>query len=522
MHSPRTNRRTKRHLNISDAGLRFGSTKLAAAAIRGALTLFVLPALLLMAARPAQAQTGPYGVVSPTTLNFRGAVDQTSPPQSVSLKNTGDSELIVSNISISPDFAISTNYCANGVKPGTHCNVYVTFTPPGPGTETGTLTFDDNASNSPQTVALTGTIGEIVLYNFAGGSDGVYPESSLTFDSAGNLYGTTNLGGPSGYGTVYELSPNGSGGWNKTVLYSFTGTADGAYPTSNVVFDSAGNLYGKAYGGGANGYGVVFELSLVGGNWTEAVLYNFASDSGNEAYPGNLIMDPAGNFYGKISAGVFELSPSGGGWTERVIYNTAACCMYAGLTMDAAGNIFGATWSTVFELSPNGNGGWNPTVLHIFTGADHDGLWAWGTPVSGPAGNVYGTTCLGGAYNDGTVYKLHPITEGKNKGEWTESILHSFKSGQDGACPMSGLVRDAAGNIYGITTGGGYYGDGTVFELAAPVGKSGYKERVLWSFDGADGLQPYSSLILDGAGNLYGTGMQGGVNTRGVVFEVIP
>src|SRR5208283_5342872 len=118
---------------------------------------------------------------------------------------------------------------------------------------------------------------ETVLYNFTGHNDGGTPQSRLTPDGAGNLYGTTYSGGTSGVGTVFELSPNGSGGWNETVLYSFSGGMDGSHPSlSYVIFDKLGNLYGTASnGGGANGYGVVFELSPVGTSWTETVLYSF-------------------------------------------------------------------------------------------------------------------------------------------------------------------------------------------------------------------------------------------------------
>jgi uncharacterized repeat protein (TIGR03803 family) len=527
MHSPGSNSRTKRHLNISDAGLRFGSTKLAAAAIRGALALFVLSALLLMAARPTQAQSGPYGIVSPTTRNFRGAVGQTSPPQTVILKNTGDSQLTVSNISVSPGFAISTNRCANGVRPGTHCNVWVTFTPTGPGTVTGTLTFVDNASNSPQTVALTGRIGETVLYNFTGGSDGGWPGAGLVSDGAGNFYGMTYPTGV-GNGTVFEVSPNGSGGWNHTVIHNFTCGADGGWPTFNsLVFDSAGNLYGTTPGC-IGGWGDVFKLSPVGTTWNESVLYSFTGSPDGATPNSGLIMDPAGNLYGTTVYGgtfgtylggfgtVFELSPSGGGWTERVIYNVPACCMsYAGLTMDSAGNIFGATSLMVFELSPNGDGGWNPTVIHSF---HPGGPYASGTPVLDKAGNLYGTTFdqyTGG----GAVYKL---THGTNR-TWTETILHSFGSGKDGSGPWAGLTFDAAGNIYGTTAFGGYYGKGTVFELAVQIGTGGYKEKVLWSFNGPDGATPYNSVpILDSAGNVYGTTVEGGSQDNGVVFEVTP
>jgi uncharacterized repeat protein (TIGR03803 family) len=261
----------------------------------------------------------------------------------------------------------------------------------------------------------------------------------------------------------------------------------------------------------------MFELSPAGTSWTETVLYSFAGGA-DGANPGSLIMDPAGTFYGTNSAGVFELSPSGGDWTNRVIYGIGP---KSGLTMNAAGNIFGTGWLPgwgVFELSPNGNGGWTPTVLHIFIYGTKDGSEPFGTPVLDQAGNVYGTTLFGGAKNSGTVYRLHPITKGKKKGEWTESILHSFMGGEDGSYPAAGVVLDAAGNIYGDTVGG----DGTVFELLAPVGSGGYKEKVLWSFNSADGFEPGDSLILDSAGNLYGTTLQGGVSTRGDVFEVIP
>jgi len=432
MYSAVTESVTKGRLNISDLGPRFGSTKPATAAMRGALTLIVLSALILMAARPAQAQT------------------------------------------------------------------------------------------------------ETVLYNFTRGSDGGNPQSSLTSDGAGNFYGTTYYGGlacgesPYGCGTVFELSPNGSGGWNETVLYAFCSApncADGANPEfSSLIFDSLGNLYGTALLGGANGYGVVFELSPAGANWTESVLYSFAND-GDGAYPAaGLIMDKAGNLYGTTEDGphgtgntVFEVSPSGGGWTEQTIYS-GGFGSYAGLAMDAAGNLFGVTYSTVFELSPNGGGGWNPAVIHTFTGSPKDGTYAYGTLVLDKSGNLYGTTYFGGAKNYGTVYELSP----RKKGKWTEKILHSFKSGKDGANPFAGIVFDSAGNIYGTTQGGGKFSAGTVFELVAPVGKGSYKEKVLWSFNGTDGNFPDGSPILDSAGNLYGTTDIGGSNGDGVVFEVTP
>ncbi|MFY9647745.1 MAG: choice-of-anchor tandem repeat GloVer-containing protein, partial [Terriglobales bacterium] len=229
---------------------------------------------------------------------------------------------------------------------------------------------------------------------------------------------------------------------------------------------------------------------------------------------------------------VFELSPSGGGWTEQVIYEVGEVGLNAstGLAKDAAGNIFGVGEQTVFELSPNGHGGWNPTVIHTFTGAPKDGSFPYGTPALDKAGSLYGTTYEGGTKNYGAVYRFSPEKTGK----WTEKILYSFKSGKDGNGPQAGIVFDAVGNIYGTTTAGGKYkyecdpyGCGTVYELVAPVGKGSYKEKVLWRFDGTDGFLPQASLILDKVDNLYGTTLQGGSGSFcpvgcGVVFEVAP
>jgi uncharacterized repeat protein (TIGR03803 family) len=372
---------------------------------------------------------------------------------------------------------------------------------------------------------------ETVLWNFTGGGDGDGPLSSLA-SHGGNFYGTTTYGGaecegqdPSGCGTVFELSPNGSGGWNETVLYSFCSApncADGSIPEfSFVIFDGAGNLYGTTVGGGAHGFGVVFELSPVGGSWTETVLHSFAGNPDGWGPQGRLIRDPAGNLYGTTHYGgsgfgtVFELSPSVGGWTEQVIYDVDSS-FPGGLTIDSAGNIFGIGHSTAFELSPNGSGGWTPTVIHTFTGGPQDGNLPEGTLVFDRAGNLYGTTIAGGANGFGTVYELSPGVTG-----WTENILYSFKdTGQDGFWPTGGIVFDAAGNIYGTTSRGGATGDGTVFELAAPVDGGSYSERILWSFNDTGGAFPCCSLILDSAGNYYGTTYQGGSTNGGVVFEV--
>jgi len=397
---------------------------------------------------------------------------------------------------------------------------------------------------------------EIVLYDFCSQPncvDGENPVSGLMPDGAGNFYGSTQLGGANMYGTVFELSPNGVGGYNETVLYSFCSLprcADGSYADSYVTFDGSGNLYGTTYYGGLfasgpySGYGVVFELSPEplagcpsgsnnGNGWCETVLYSFMSTPDGASPFSGLTWDPYGNLYGTTYGGgsglgtVYELSPNGsGGWNEQVIYDSGG---FAGLTIDGSGNLYGADEAKnghVFKLSPNGRGGWNAIILHTFTGPP-DGSGPQGTPVLDSAGNIYGTTVSGGVYGYGTVWKL---TSGGNG--WTEKVLYSFRAPKkDGANPQAGVVLDASGNIYG-TTGFGvfhspcYDGCGTVFELA--VGGSGYEWTLLLPFMGTDGGNPADTLILDG-GNLYGTTYGGGTSGYcpgaggcGVAFELNP
>jgi uncharacterized repeat protein (TIGR03803 family) len=333
---------------------------------------------------------------------------------------------------------------------------------------------------------------EKVLHNFNNnGTDGYYPRASLISDAAGNLYGTTIYGSTYGWGTVFELTPTTGGGWTEQVLHSFGNGTDGGEPRASLIFDAAGNLYGTTYGGGIychsiGGCGTVFELTLTaGGNWTEAVLYNFGSftDDGYEP-SASLIFDAAGNLYGTTQFGgihgwgtVFELTPTGGGgWSEQVLLNfgTGGAFPQAGLIFDAAGNLYGTTSEggtnigTVFELTPNVGGGWTETVLHNF-GSGTDGSYPYAGLIFDAAGNLYGTTQYGGTYNScsggcGTVFELTPTAGGK----WTEQVLLNF-NGTGGANPYAGLIFDAAGHLYGTTqltyyNCSGFY-CGTVFEL---------------------------------------------------------
>jgi uncharacterized repeat protein (TIGR03803 family) len=322
-----------------------------------------------------------------------------------------------------------------------------------------------------------------VLYSFTGGADGGQPFAGVIRDSAGNLSGTTS-GGGTGYGVVYKLDV-ASG--QETVLYSFTGGADGASPETGVIRDSAGNLYGTTNGGGTD-YGVVYKLDVASGQ--ETVLYSFTGGTdGSNPYAG-VIRDSDGNLYG---------TTSGGGSGEG-----------------------SAGYGVVFKVNSAGQ----ETVLYSFTGGA-DG----GDPIAGlildSAGNLYGTTSEGGNIvtcpvsifspgGCGVVYKVD--TAGQ------ETVLYSFTGGTDGGFPDAGVIRDSAGNLYGTTYGGGDLsgcfggGCGVVFEVD-PAGQ----ETVLYTFTGGtDGGHPYAGVILDLAGNLYGTASSGGADSGGVVFKLAP
>ena len=335
---------------------------------------------------------------------------------------------------------------------------------------------------------VTGGWIETVLYNFKGGAgDGANPHATLMADSAGNLYGTTVSGGPGtackgGCGTVYKLTP-AAGRWQETVLYGFTGGADGSVPYAGVAVDSAGNLYGATIGGGASGAGAVYQLSRSSsGPWTLTALYSFGGrPDGSAPFP-TLLLDAAGNLYGTTNAGG--------------VHNLGV----------------------VYMLSPQTDGSWAEFVLHTFAGGA-DGANPLAGLTFGPEGNLYGTTTLGGTANCGIAYELVPNAGGG----WTERILHTFLgvTAQDGENP-NGLTLDAHGNLYGTSTGGGTDNPGTIFKMTRNPGGD-WTETVLYNFTaGATGAYPSSGVILDPGGNIYGTTLWGGPSgdtTGGVAFE---
>ena len=399
---------------------------------------------------------------------------------------------------------------------------------------------------------------ETVLFSFDN-TDGNQPLSSLIFDAAGNLYGTTALGGDFGYGSVFELTPGPGGTWTETVLHSFNNDgSDGYSPKGNLTFDSAGNLYGTTDQGGPNGqygYGTVFELTPgPGGTWTETLLHSFNNNGkdGINPYAG-VIFDAMGNLYGTTLGGgsrsggtVFKLTPSKKGWVEKVLHSfngSTGGYPYASLVFDASGSLYGTTYGggigkmpygTVFKLSLGNKGQWTEKVLHKFSGKD--GGYPEGTLVLDASGSLYGTTNGGGVtgrtcayYGCGTAFEL---TLG-NRGKWVETVLHTFNDdGTDGYNPIGGLIFDPGGNLCGTTVGGGdgiaAAGTGTVFQLT-PGGNGSWRETVKYSFCSLDnchdGNGPYTGLILDTAGNLYSTTQSGGPfgnSGYGTVFELTP
>jgi uncharacterized repeat protein (TIGR03803 family) len=289
--------------------------------------------------------------------------------------------------------------------------------------------------------AVGGGWRERVIYNFSGGSDGSSPRAQLITDSSGNLYGTTVSGGAYGAGTVFELKSN-SGAWQEKVLHSFGSKQDGASPYCALTFDSAGNLYGTTVGGGKHGDGTVFQLVRgSSGQWKERVLYSFAGTNkhivdGKQPY-GGVVIDAAGNVYGTLWEGgayaydgaIFELSPQlDGSWTESLIYSFRGAVTgyadgalpYGPLYLDQSGSLHGTTYEggdktclidpygcgTVFKLTFDGSS-WQETVLHEF-GSGTDGAHPNGGLVSDALGNLYGTTSAGGAHSAGTAFKVTP------------------------------------------------------------------------------------------------------------------
>ena len=321
----------------------------------------------------------------------------------------------------------------------------------------------------------------------------------------------------------------------ESVLYSFCahpGCSDGSYPEAGVILDKAGNLYGTTNAGGS-GAGTVFTFTASSGELSTIYAFTGGEDG---LGPNSLAFDKKGNLYGTTEYGggaggcsnggcgtIFELSLVSGTWTKNVLYRfaggTDGSIPQAGVILDPHGNLYGTTWQggtggfgTVFELE-HSESGWTEILLHTFSGNDGS------APISGlirdRSGNLYGTTSQGGSANVGTAFRLSHNKEG-----WKETVLHSFTgSDGDGAVPYAGsLALDSAGNLYGTTSAGGSVNSGTVFELIRPKSRA-VTESILYSFPGgSSGSAPYTGVIIDTAGNRYETTSIGGKRGDGTVF----
>jgi uncharacterized repeat protein (TIGR03803 family) len=408
--------------------------------------------------------------------------------------------------------------------------------------------------------------GYKVIYQFTGGAGGANPNGGVTMDVAGNLYGTTQIGGYfggdcgrswqfPGCGTVFKLTPAPTA-WNLRSLYAFNGAPDGAIPSARVVFGSDGWLYGTTWVGGMvmphaltyytpGGCGTAFALEPTqSGTWTEHVLHRFG-ETGDGAMPttADLTFDQAGVVYGTTDGGggcqgrsttVFSLTRSGAGWMESILHRftggTDGSCSWAGVTFDKHGNLYGTTCfggysngcggigcGTVFQLTPSSDG-WTKSIIYSFSGSD--GSIPYGGVIFDEAGNLYGTTLQGGATGGGTVFRLTP-----SDGGWTYSLIYSFT---DTGGPSTRLVMDVVGDLFGTTSRGGPYGWGNVFKLTPTA--NGYMYRSLHDFtggsDGGYGYNNSSPLVLDRNGNLFGTAIFGGDPSCsfgcGLVYEITP
>jgi uncharacterized repeat protein (TIGR03803 family) len=377
-----------------------------------------------------------------------------------------------------------------------------------------------------------------VLRSFGSGQDGAGPNGPLVLDSR-DLYGATIGGGDGcrgGCGTVFELAPRADGAWEETVLYNFPG-GDYSYPGGVLALDRAGDIYGTmaGYEGG------VFELSPSSGGYSFSALYT------DSAGPG-LLMDKLGNLYGEIGPGqlkagaIGELSSGSGGWDYTQLYSFCSgnSCP-DGVDpptppiWDGKGNMFGTTtaggiykgcWmytsgcGVIYEMTPDGDGTWTYHVLHRFASFKTDGQTPRGGLVMDAAGNFYGTTVLGGTYDNGIVFKLSHAS-----GAWKVTHLYDFPDCNIGCVPSGTLAIDVEGNLYGTASGGlaacGGYDCGVVFKMSPEKGGK-WTYRVLHKLTATDGGFPGYGVILNGKGHLFGVTSQFGKYGGGTAFEITP
>jgi uncharacterized repeat protein (TIGR03803 family) len=318
------------------------------------------------------------------------------------------------------------------------------------------------------------------------------------------------------------------------VLYNFTGGNDGGDPASALTFDALGNLYGTSVTGGTSACGTVFELAP-GTSWKEMVLHDFSCYADGKNPYGGVALDAHGNLDGATVAGgtggacsdgcgvVFQVTSSGANVLHDFAGGDDGSGPGGGVVLDASGNLYGTTpdggaysSGVVYRVSSRHA---REEVVHTFTGGRDGGTGSLGTLLRDASGNLYGVTETGGAHSAGTVFKLAK----RSKNRWSFKTLYAFAGTPDCASPYGGLIADASGKLYGTTYYGGANGLGCVFELLRNA-RGAYRERVLYSFQGGnDGSSSTSTLAFGASGDLYGTTSAGGGYCNcGTIFKVNP
>lgn len=395
-----------------------------------------------------------------------------------------------------------------------------------------------------------------VIHNFTLGSDGGGPLVGLALDPSGNFYGTTGYGGTTGNGTVFKLR-NTNSGWVLTPLYEFQGGSDGATSNAPLSIAADGELYGDTlYGGGAANCGILFKLQPppaavpnATGYWNESILHSFTGGTTDGCSPASsLTWDHAGNIYGTTQVGgaygqqqnglgygiVYEVSPFGSGWTENVAYNFQGGSqgndpLYSPVTFDNAGALYGTVngggyfggacatigCGVVYKLT-NSGGSWSESVLYAFRDGT-DGEFPNTGVILDAAGNIYGGAGTGGSGQGGTIFELTP-----SGGNWTFNLLDSLQEGSGGAQGVeTPLIFDSQGNLWGVTNDDGLYSLGTLFKLTHT--DNGWTYTDLHDFTGGnDGAYPVGPLVFDSQGNVYGVAILGGTDGAGVIFQFTP
>jgi uncharacterized repeat protein (TIGR03803 family) len=319
-----------------------------------------------------------------------------------------------------------------------------------------------------------------LLYAFSSFANGYGPEGTVVFDASGNLYAAIYGGTSNGYGGVIKLTPTATGPWTETTIYSFiAGSGDGWRPNSGLTQDAAGNLYGVTINGGTNqGSGTVYKLSPnSNGTWSESLLYSFYPRPDGQYPSGEVTFDAAGNLYGTTVYGgssdlgtVYEISPgSGGAWTETKLYSfdgTYGETPEGAVSLDADDNVYGDTYAggyygqgAVYELVAGST--WTPSLLHSFEGFSDGAYPVSGYLTGGVPGTYYGTTFVGGVHNGGIVFQMKLQTNGK----WAEEIVYSFETTDDAYSPVSGVTIGPSNALFGSTGYGGTNNTGAIYEI---------------------------------------------------------